>query len=139
MWKHTLLIAVAGLLLAGFSMQRSQTEKSVLIESETSLLNKTRDGTVMQIVRLKSALAEEDLLTKAHERKPQFEALPGLLQKFYVRLGEEGSYCGVYIWDSAESLKSFRESELAATIGKAYEVTEAPSIEIGDIMFKLRD
>jgi len=97
MWKHTLLIAVAGLLLAGFSMQRSQTEKSVTSAPEVSLLGKTLPGTVMQIVKLKSALPEDDLLARAEERKPQFQALPGLLQKFYVRLGEEGSYCGVYM------------------------------------------
>lgn len=137
MWKLTLLIAVAGLVLAGYSMQRSQPEESETNAPEVTLLGKTLSGTVMQIVKLKSALPEDDLLAIAEERKPQFQAQPGLLQKFYVRLGEEGTYCGVYIWDSAASLKAFRESELAATIGKAYEVTEAPSVEVGDILFKL--
>ena len=93
---------------------------------------------IIQFVRLKSDLPEDELLKRANERKPQFEAIEGLLQKYYVRIGE-GEYGGIYIWDSVESLQSFRQSELAATIPQAYEVKEAPNIELLNVMFKLRD
>jgi heme-degrading monooxygenase HmoA len=94
---------------------------------------------ILQIVRLKTTLSEEELLRIARERAPQFRALPGLLQKYYVRREGEGAFAGVYLWDSMESLAAFRESELAKSIAEAYQVTEPPVIEIGDVLFPLRD
>lgn len=94
---------------------------------------------IMQIVNLRSPLSEDELLAKAHERAPQFRSIPGLLQKYYVSRPAEGEYAGVYIWDSMESLASFRESELAKSIPAAYEVSEPPVIEVSEIMFPLRD
>ena len=93
---------------------------------------------VIQIVRLKSNLEEEELLRRANERKPQFEALPGLLQKYYAKLKEQGEYCGLYVWDSPESLMAFRETDLAKSIPEAYEVIEAPDIELMNVLFQLR-
>ena len=52
---------------------------------------------------------------------------------------EPDAYGGIYLWDSVESLKAFRESDLAASIPEAYEITEAPNIEMMDVLFKLRD
>ncbi|WP_167605317.1 YdhR family protein [Maribellus sediminis] len=92
----------------------------------------------MQIVRLKTKLSEEEMLKIAHEREPQFMAIPGLVQKYYVKMGNPGEFGGIYIWDSRESLTEFRQSELAATIAKAYGAIEPPSVEIVDIMFDLR-
>ncbi|MGQ8335309.1 hypothetical protein ACUNWD_02090 [Sunxiuqinia sp. A32] len=94
-------------------------------------------GTIMQIVKFKTKLSEEELLKVAKEREPQFQAISGIVQKYYIKLGP-GEYGGVYIWDSAESLQEFRQSELAASIPTAYQVIGAPSIEIVDILFKLR-
>ena len=94
---------------------------------------------IMQIVNLKSPLSKDELLSKAHERAPQFRAVPGLLQKYYVNRSGDGEYAGVYIWDSRESLASFRESELARSIPAAYQLSEPPVIEISEIMFPLRD
>lgn len=94
---------------------------------------------ILQFVKLKSNLPEEELLAKANERKPQFEAISGLLQKYYVKMNEEGTYGGVYVWDSEASLKAFKESDLAKSIPQAYEVIEAPTIEIMNILFQLRN
>ena len=93
---------------------------------------------ILQFVKLKSALAEELLLAKAKERAPEFEAIPGLLQKYYVKIDNQGNYGGVYIWDSQESIIQFKASDLAKSIPAAYQVMEAPSIEIMDILFQLR-
>ena len=38
-----------------------------------------------------------------------------------------------------ESLAAFRESELAKSIAEAYQVTEPPVVEIGEVLFPLRD
>lgn len=94
---------------------------------------------IMQFIRLKSTLTEAELMEVALERKPQFEAIPGLVQKYYVKMGEGNEYGGVYIWDSMESLKEYRASELAAGIPKAYKLAEPPGIEVMEIIEILRD
>ena len=94
---------------------------------------------ILQIIRLKSNLSEDELLRKAREREPQFKAISGLLQKYYVKMSDSGQYGGVYVWDSIESLNAFKTSDLAAGIPKAYEIAEAPDIELLDILFKLRE
>ena len=95
-------------------------------------------GTIMLIVKGKTELSEEELLRIAKERAPQFEALPGLIQKYYIRTKNPGEFGGVYIWDSMESLKKYKETELAATIANAYKTIGPPSMEIIDIMFGLK-
>lgn len=94
---------------------------------------------ILQIIKLKSNLPEEELLKRAREREPQFKAIPGLLQKYYVKIDNEGQYGGIYVWDSPESLQAYRTSDLAKTIPEAYEIKEAPNIEVMDILFQLRN
>ncbi|WP_136479930.1 antibiotic biosynthesis monooxygenase family protein [Cognatitamlana onchidii] len=94
---------------------------------------------ILQIIRLKSGLPEEELLKRAHDRKPQFETIPGLLQKYYVKINNDGQYGGIYVWDSKASLMAYKSSDLASSIPEAYEVIEAPDIEILDILFQLRN
>ena len=93
---------------------------------------------ILQIVKLNSSLSQDELTEKALERKPQFESIPGLLQKYYVKFSE-GNYGGIYVWDNQESLEKFKVSELAATIPEAYQVIEAPNIELAEILFQLRN
>ena len=94
---------------------------------------------IIQIIRLKSSLSEEELLERARIREPRFKAIPGLLQKYYVKMGGPGQYGGIYVWDSEASLKAYRATDLAASIPEAYEVTEAPGIENLDVLFQLRE
>jgi heme-degrading monooxygenase HmoA len=94
---------------------------------------------IIQIVKFESALSEEEVLARAKERAGQFRAMPGLLQKYYFKVGQTNQYGGIYVWDSMESLNSYRESEMAASIPKAYEVVGAPTIEILDTLFQLRE
>ena len=93
---------------------------------------------ILQYVKLRTALSEDELLEIAHERAPQFRAIEGLVQKYYVRRDAPGEFGGVYIWDSAESLAAFRESDLARSIAEAYQVTEPPEVEISEVLFPLR-
>ena len=101
--------------------------------------NKTETGAILQIVRIKSELTEEELLEIAREREPRFAELPGLLQKYYVKFDQANEFGGIYVWDNVESLQKYRESDLAKTIAKAYKAIEAPSVEVMNILFKLRD
>ena len=94
---------------------------------------------IIQFVKFESALPEPEVLNVAQSRLDQFRALPGLLQKYYVKLNTENGYGGIYIWDSIDSLKAFRESELAASIPAAYNVIGQPDIEIFESFEQLRD
>lgn len=100
---------------------------------------KTPQGSVMLIVKAKTSLSEEEFLRIAKERAKQFRELPGLIEKYYIKTNNPNEYGGVYIWDSKESLQAYKESELAKTIGQAYSTTEAPTAELVEIMFELRD
>ena len=138
--KQILIFLVVAVIAACSNNQESQgigeaeTEETMKEHS-----SKSDEGTIMLIVRIKTNLSEEELIKRAKAREPQFEAIPGLIQKYYIKIGVEGEYGGVYIWDSAESLQAYRESELASSIPEAYEAIEVPSIEKLDILFKLRD
>ena len=94
---------------------------------------------IIQFIRLKSKLSEEELLRRAEERTPQFRELSGLVQKYYVKMKEPEQYGGIYLWDSPESMMAYKESDLAKSIPGAYEVSEAPNIEIMDMLFQLRE
>ena len=96
-------------------------------------------GKIIQIIKLKSELNEDEILRIAREREPQFRAIPGLLQKYYVKTKPPYHVAGIYVWDSMESLKTYRESDLAACIPKAYKLIEPPDIEIMEVMFQLRE
>ena len=93
----------------------------------------------LQFIRINSSLDQEQLIEKAVERKPEFQAIPGLIQKYYVKTPEPNQYAGVYVWDSLESIQKFRETDLARSIPEAYKATSAPAIEVSEIMFTLRD
>ena len=135
--KFTTFYAFIFLMLIGCV---DKTESNQLNQKE--MTNQKKDypkGSIMLIVKGKTELSEEEFLRVAKERKPQFEAIPGLIQKYYIKTKNPGEFGGVYIWDSMESLKKYKESNLAATIAKAYKLTGPPSTEIIDIMFDLRE
>ena len=94
---------------------------------------------IVQFVSFESSLPETEVLKVAEDRIESFRALPGLLQKTYVKLPEPNRYGGIYLWDSIESMKAFHESDLAATIPSAYKVVGAPKVEIMEAMFQLRE
>ena len=94
---------------------------------------------ILQIIKLKSNLPEEELQKRAKNREPDFKSISGLLQKYYIRSNKEGEYGGVYVWDSLASLQTYQQSDLAKSIPAAYEIIQAPDIEIMDIIFQLRD
>jgi heme-degrading monooxygenase HmoA len=94
---------------------------------------------ILQIIKLKSDLPEEELLKRAKERESNFKSIPGLLQKYYVKTSKKGEYGGVYVWDSAQSLQNYQESDLAKSIPSAYAINEAPDTEIMDIIFQLKN
>ncbi len=64
---------------------------------------------IVQFVKFESRLTEAEAFSKAKERLAQFKEIPGLLQKYYVKLDQPKSYGGIYVWDSAQSMQAYRE------------------------------
>lgn len=90
-------------------------------------------------VRFKSELALDQVKEIIEKRAPEFKALAGLRQKYYLQDVVSGEYAGLYVWDSAEALAEFRESELRATIAKAYQTRGEPDIEVYKVVKVLRE
>lgn len=93
---------------------------------------------IIQTVKFKSELSEAEIQQVMEERAPQFRTLPGLLQKYYLRDIQTGEVGAVYIWDSEESLRTYRQSDLARTIASAYKAMEQPRVEIFETILTLR-
>jgi hypothetical protein len=90
-------------------------------------------------VRFKSDLTLDQVTEIIEKRAPEFEALAGLKQKYYLQDVVSGEYAGLYVWETAEALAEFRESELRATIAKAYQAQGEPHIEVYKILKVLRE
>ena len=93
---------------------------------------------IIQSVKFKSGLSDSEARRIMEERAPQFRAIPGLIQKYYGYEQATGEYAGIYLWDSEQSLREFRESELARTIPLAYKAEGPPRIEIFEVLAPLR-
>jgi hypothetical protein len=93
---------------------------------------------IVQVVKYKSGLSDDEVRRVIAERAPRYEALPRLRQKLYIREPETGEYGGIYVWDDEESMREFRESDLAETIPAAYRVEGEPRVEIFELVSVLR-
>ena len=94
---------------------------------------------VLLLVRVRTKLPLDEIMARAEKRMPDFRALPGLLQKYYVHDPETGEFGGLYLWESPDALAEYRESELRKTSAKAYEAEEEPRVELLRVITPLRD
>ena len=69
---------------------------------------------LVQIVRYRSRLTDEDVLATVESRATEYLAVPGLLQKYYLRFPETGEHGGVYLWASRESSRGSASPSLRA-------------------------
>ena len=74
---------------------------------------------IIQTVKFKRGISDAEVRRTMEERAPQFRALRGLLQKYYVREAGSGEYSGIYLWDCEGSLLTFRSCDLARSIPAA--------------------
>lgn len=87
-------------------------------------------------VRITSALDLDEFDRRLLDRRPRFQAVPGLLQKVYGRDPATGDVCGIYFFESAKALAEFRDTELAQTIPSVYEAVEVRR-EVYDVLYPL--
>jgi len=90
------------------------------------------------IVKFKSGLSLDELLRISEERADGYRAIDGLQQKYYLKYSEN-EYGAVYIWDSEEDIKQFRESDRAKTIASAYKVEGTPEMTVAEVVMTLRE
>ena len=93
---------------------------------------------IVQIVKFESNKTREEVLAAADERKPQFDAMEGLLQKYYLEMDAPNTYGGVYIWKDRASMAAFLESDLFKGIPAAYGIASAPQVQIASGLYPLR-
>jgi heme-degrading monooxygenase HmoA len=91
------------------------------------------------LVRLKSELNRSEIERIMKERAPEFRALEGLEQKYYLEGSEPGEYGGFYLWRSLDDVVQYRESDLAATIAAAYKGVGEPSVDVFKVVMPLRE
>jgi heme-degrading monooxygenase HmoA len=91
------------------------------------------------LVRLKSRLSLDEVTNVMEERAPEFRALAGLQQKYYLQDTTSGEYAGLYVWESPDALAEFRDSELRASIAEAYQTEGEPRVEVYRVIMPLRD
>lgn len=90
------------------------------------------------LVRFRTSLSEADLMDIVETRSDEFRALTGLIQKYYVHDPETGEYGGLYLWESPEALDAYKQSELRASIGAAYQAEGEPRLDILKVLKPLR-
>jgi hypothetical protein len=95
--------------------------------------------TLVMRVRFRSSLTLHEIEDIADERAPEFEALSGLIQKYYLVDSASGEIAGLYLWDSPEALTEYRDSDLRASIADAYHAEGEPDIEVYKVIKVLRD
>jgi len=91
------------------------------------------------LVRFKSALPFAEVERLCNERAPEFRALSGLQQKYYLHDPVSDEVAGFYLWESAEALQAYSESELKASIAAAYQALTPPRIEVYEVLMPLRE
>ena len=101
------------------------------------MVSSNRPG-VLLIVRFKSSLPPDELEKRYKERRPEFQALPGLLQKYYLHDPSSDEWGGLYLWDSQESLDEFMASDLRESIPETYQFVGKPRIETPTVIDTLR-
>ena len=91
------------------------------------------------LVKFKTSLNLEEVKKVVESRAGEFRALKGLQQKYYLQEPGTQEYAGLYLWESKEDFMAYRDSELRATIAKAYQTEGEPRIEVFTVIKPLRE
>lgn len=91
------------------------------------------------LVQLTSELSHDEIVKIMKARAPEFRAIDGLIQKYYLKATGPGEYGGFYLWRSLDDVAQYRESELAASIASAYRGVGDPSVTVFEVVMPLRD
>jgi len=93
---------------------------------------------ILLLVKFKSALPHDELERRYKKRLPEFKAVAGLVQKYYLYDPASDEWGGLYFWDSQESLEEYMASDLRKSIPEVYEIIGAPRVETVNVIDILR-
>ena len=91
------------------------------------------------IFLFRSGLPIEEIIKTSEDRADSYRKVQGLVQKYYVVDKSTDRVGGIFVFDSEENLKAFRESELAKSTGEAYKFLEPPHTRVLEIAKVLRE
>lgn len=91
------------------------------------------------IFLFKSGMNIKEVLKTSEIRAKDYRKVRGLLQKFYVRDRSSNHFGGIFIFDSKENLKAFRNSELVRSSQEAYKFLDPPDIRELEIVKLLHE
>jgi heme-degrading monooxygenase HmoA len=92
---------------------------------------------IVRIVRFRSGLKDEDVVSAFESRTARYRDVDGLRQKYYLRFPQTGEFGAVYVWDSQKALDRFHESELARSIPDVYRVDGEARGEVAEVLLSL--
>ncbi len=72
------------------------------------------------------------------ELAPQYRQARGFLQKLCIHDPQTGEHGGICVWESEESLRSFRQTELAKTMAQAYDIEGPTREQTVDVVYVLK-
>lgn len=91
---------------------------------------------IVHVVRFTSALSDERVQELFEKRLKDYEEVPGLLEKYYLRY-DDGGHGGIYVWRSREDLAAFRATDLSRSIGEVYVVQDS-TVAVAEVTQQLR-
>ncbi|MCK3683217.1 hypothetical protein [Maribellus sp. YY47] len=95
-------------------------------------------GTIIQIVRLKTELQDEEMLKTAHDREPQFKAIPVIAQNYCMNLAHRASKAECPSGIQRNRWKSSNNRNLQPPLPKPQSF-EVPSVKVIEIMIQLME
>lgn len=105
--------------------------------SDTSSF-KSRSSAFVHIVKFKSLLPDSLVFDVIEKRKTAFMAVPGLVQKYYLRDSQTQEFCGVYLWATKQDYLNFKATDLAKSAAQAYQIEGNARVELFDMIYPLR-
>lgn len=93
---------------------------------------------VLVTVRFKSSLNPDEVKKRYEDRLPEFRAVPGILQKYYIYDPANEEWGGFYLFDSQASVDAYLSSDLRRSIADAYQIVGSPRLETADVVGVLR-
>lgn len=97
-----------------------------------------RQPSLVVLVKFRSKLSLEEVISVMDRRADDFRALKGLQQKYYLQEPATQEYGGLYLWESAEDFTAYQDSQLRATIAEVYQTQGEPRIEVFDVLSAVR-
>src|SRR5437588_4715706 len=91
------------------------------------------------LVKFHSGLSHGEVVRNLEERLTLFRAVPGLIQKNYARETATGDYVCVYLFESEQTLRDYRASDVARSIPGVYQVQGTPRIEEFELLFPMNE